>query len=543
MKLIGVVLSFICIGILNASETQVDYFGKQRNDWLQKAESLKPELTHKTVRPKFIVEPQKDSSAFQGIKFVKSGQKIEDLYKTDFRKIKTITLDFGDHYTGYFTFRTKLFNTPADAPLRIKFFFGELPAELNTPLDPWKGALSRAWMQDETITLTEIGKSFTIPRRVSFRYLKIELLGYSGFDFAIDDMFVVAQTSASNTPDTLPKSASKEIADIYRVALKTLSECMQTVYEDGPKRDKRLWLGDLYLESLANAKTFKNFNLTKRCLYLFAATSGENGFVYPCCFEEPFPHPQKSNCISYSLLFNSTLLEYLKDTNDYETARDLWLVAKRQMELSLEYVNKDAMHDTQKRAWRFFDWRNGLDTTACMQAATIFALSQTRQLAEILGESGENWEKMERQMKEASLKNLFDKKRNVFVCPNGQVSILSQVWFTIANVGTRQMQQTAIKNALADERSVKIGTPYATHYLIEAMIACGMKKEAKEYLINYWGSMIKKGADTFWEAYDPNNDFLSPYGFFPVNSACHAWSCTPAYFIKKHPEIFIDNSN
>ena len=143
MKLIGIVLSFVCIGILNASETQADYFGKQRNDWLQKAESLKPELTHKTVRPKFVVEPQKDSSAFQGIKFVKSGRKIEDLYKTDFRKIKTITLDFGDHYTGYFTFKTKLFNTPADAPVRIKFFFGELPAELNTPLDPWKGARER----------------------------------------------------------------------------------------------------------------------------------------------------------------------------------------------------------------------------------------------------------------------------------------------------------------------------------------------------------------------------------------------------------------
>ena len=50
--------------------------------------------------------------------------------------------------------------------------------------------------------------------------------------------------------------------------------------------------------------------------------------------------------------------------------------------------------------------------------------------------------------------------------------------------------------------------------------------------------MLEKGADTFWEAYDPNDDFLSPYNFFPVNSYCHAWSCTPVYFIRKYPEIF-----
>ena len=65
-----------------------------------------------------------------------------------------------------------------------------------------------------------------------------------------------------------------------------------------------------------------------------------------------------------------------------------------------------------------------------------------------------------------------------------------------------------------------------------------MNLEAKEALVNYWGGMIAKGADTFWEAYDPTNDFISPYDFYPINSYCHAWSCTPVYFIRKYPEIF-----
>ena len=65
-----------------------------------------------------------------------------------------------------------------------------------------------------------------------------------------------------------------------------------------------------------------------------------------------------------------------------------------------------------------------------------------------------------------------------------------------------------------------------------------MGAEAKANLQTYWGGMVTKKADTFWEVYDPNNEYLSPYNFFPINSYCHAWSCTPVYFIRKYPEIF-----
>jgi len=44
--------------------------------------------------------------------------------------------------------------------------------------------------------------------------------------------------------------------------------------------------------------------------------------------------------------------------------------------------------------------------------------------------------------------------------------------------------------------------------------------------------MVKAGADTFWEVYDPSNADLSPYGSTLVNSYCYAWSCTPAYLLR-----------
>ena len=51
---------------------------------------------------------------------------------------------------------------------------------------------------------------------------------------------------------------------------KTLKGCMQDVLEDGPKRDCRIWLGDLRLQARANYYTFKNYDLTKCCMYIFA---------------------------------------------------------------------------------------------------------------------------------------------------------------------------------------------------------------------------------------------------------------------------------
>src|SRR5205085_12033773 len=104
----------------------------------------------------------------------------------------------------------------------------------------------------------------TIDRRMSFRYLKIELLGSSPyFDFALSDISCKATTSVSTSAPALATGTSKEVVDIYNVGLATLQECMQTVYEDGPKRDRRLWIGDLYLESIANTYSFKNHDLTK----------------------------------------------------------------------------------------------------------------------------------------------------------------------------------------------------------------------------------------------------------------------------------------
>jgi hypothetical protein len=544
MKQILLATGLFLASLASPCLAQSTYY-KDSKEWLRKSEACKPELIYKEIQPVRIVKSVNDPKAFQGWRMVDAGSPSRFFGKS-FKEQSGIILDFGEHLTGNLTFSLKLLtDRESDAPIRLKFTFAEVPGELNTPFDPFPGGLSRAWLQDETVTIMYVPAEITIPRRMAFRYLKIDVLGSSpGFDFVFDKLSFKAQTSVNMAPMQLAEGTDPLIRKINDVGLATLKECMQTVYEDGPKRDRRLWIGDLYLEALANAVSFKNHNLTKRCLYLLAALSNNEGLLHATVMEDPHPHPQQgTHTLDYALIYNVSLLEYLKETGDRETAEDLWPVVVRQIEIALRQFSPEWIYDMDKKPqyWLVFDWKDGYDRQASMQGLTIFALQHSYELAKLLGKEKEaaQWDTIAGKMKKAARNHFYDKKRGVMLSgKDKQISYLSQVWMILSGTLNRKEGVKAMSTVMSMPDAVYPGCPYAYHYVVEALLQCGMQQEARKLVLNYWGSMVERGADTFWEVYDPNNDALSPYGFFPINSYCHAWSCTPVYFINKYPKVF-----
>jgi hypothetical protein len=90
-----------------------------------------------------------------------------------------------------------------------------------------------------------------------------------------------------------------------------------------------------------------------------------------------------------------------------------------------------------------------------------------------------------------------------------------------------------MSGAMHSATAAKPVTPYMHHYVVEALLAAGMRDDAMRLLRSYWGGMVRKGADTFWEVYLPDDDLASPYGSHLMNSYCHAWSCTPTYLLRR----------
>ncbi len=522
-----------------------DKYAQQKVVWAQKAEDYKPSLQHKKVYTKKLVITVKDETAFQGWRF-DDGASIATIYGTSFKPIKEIYVDFGQHMVGYFTFELQTLARTQDAPIRFKCTMGEVPSELTISPDPYQGTLSRAWVQDEIVTVMDVTKPITIPRRMAGRYMKIELIAQSNdFDFGFSNMYFSAYTSAKENRFSLLPSASESIKDINTVSLETLKECMQTVYEDGPKRDRRLWIGDLYLQSLANNYSFQNDSLTKRSLYILASLAAPSGELHANIFESPEPHPQLgSHCMDYSLLFMAALNEYVKATGDVETGNDLWEIANQQITIARTYFNEEGLFDAHKFGtfvWLFFDWKDGLDKQMAIQGLLSFCVQHAYELGQTLGktEDIQDYPGLIKNIRTSTRNQFYDKKNKVFTSgETQQISYLSQIWATLSGIASVKEGRAALMAVMQNPDALYPGSPYGYHYLLEALVKTGLKQDANRVLKEYWGTMVDKGADTFWEVYDPNNDFLSPYNCSNINSYCHAWSCTPVYFINKYPTIF-----
>jgi len=451
------------------------------------------------------------------------------------RKGASVIVDFEGHRTGFLSFQLATEGRAPDAPVRLRLTFGEVPTDVAEPLHPYQGQLSEAWLPEEVINVDFLPQSVRMPRRYAFRYVKIEVVDTSPeFGIRIEQLRAHAVTSARETPAPLADETALA-RRIDAVSLATLRDCMQTTFEDGPRRDQRLWVGDLRLQALTNYHTFRQNDVVRRCLYLFAALPRADGLVAACVFEKPAPRYGGLHIVDYAALFNVTLADYVEATGDVATGRDLWPVAKRQLEIIGRDIDADGKYVDPGNMWIFIDWSQPLHKHAAIQGVLIYAAKATMTLARRLGHASEAADLEARipRMIAAARRDYWDAKRRVFVSgPQKQISWASQTWMAIAGVSSRAESAAALHTAIADPNAVRPVTPYLYHYVVEGLLAAGLPKEARVMLEKYWGGMVEAGADTFWEVYDPMQPLSSPYGDIHINSFCHAWSCTPSYFLR-----------
>jgi alpha-L-rhamnosidase len=520
-------------------EQQLSVIAARKASWLAKAAEATPTLTRKTLKPVARVKAEKDARSFQGWKIVGDGQP-ESACNKPLLPGDSFILDFGEHFTGYLTFSLRCFDIPVDAPVRLSFVFGEVPAEIGESFDTYSGTLTRSWLQDEVFNFDDVPQTVTLPRRYAFRYVKISVVSASKHGkFGFSDIHAEAVTSADESkllPFTPLTAEDKALDDASR---RTLRDCMQTVFEDGPKRDRRLWLGDLRLQALANYVTYRNYDLVKRSLYILAGTATENGLVGTCSFERPEPVRGGNSILDYTALFAPTVLEYLEASGDRATAEDLWPLVLKQLDFTLEPVNEEGLFVSPKKWWLFIDWQPKLtndNKQASEHAIVLLGLRATLKLAEKLGKADEVAfiGKIIPEMEAAARKHLWDEAQGMFVSgAKRELVWASQAWMVLAGVASPEQAKRAMSGVMKSPDAVKPVTPYMHHYVVEALLAAGLRDEASGLLQSYWGGMIRKGADTFWEVYLPEDDFASPYGGYLMNSYCHAWSCTPTYLLRR----------
>ena len=107
------------------------------------------------------------------------------------------------------------------------------------------------------------------------------------------------------------------------------------------------------------------------------------------------------------------------------------------------------------------------------------------------------------------------------------------MWAALSGALSCEETKGLLKKTAEYNPGIHMSSPFMTHYYLEALYSCGMAETANEYIKSYWGAIINAGFDCCPECFDITNDRVTPYSNPVLNSACHAWSCTPSYLIRK----------
>ncbi len=503
--------------------------------FVEKAKACEPVLLERHVRAKSLVAAERCANGKVATKLVADASRMS---RYPMKKGDSICLDFGSHYVGYVTLKFSSVGSPPDAPAYIRLKFSEVAKELLEDSADYDGWISRSWIQEEFLHIDVLPATISLPRRYAFRYLEIHTIDTSvKWELVLEDAQLRAVSAVDGTAVTPGGFGDKLLDEIDRVSLRTLENCMHSVFEDGPKRDRRLWIGDLRLQALANYDTYGQNDLVKRCLYLFGGLLRDDGRVAACLFIQPEYIADDTFFFDYSLFFISCLYDYYKATGDREVLDDLWPCALKQVELASRCFDEEHRYVSNGLTDSFIDWKAGLDKQAASQAIYIYCVKQAAELAAMVGDHAA-LTMLEREGADkaaAAMTHFWDEKQGVFVSGEArQVSYASQAWMVLAGVPTAEQGRRALLQVLESKPEMGMVSPYMNHHFVEALLQVGEKERAMEYLKYYWGGMVAEGADTFWELYNPEDPEESPYGSSMVNSYCHAWSCTPAYLLRKY---------
>lgn len=505
----------------------------------------KSENTPSIIRKKVSeMEKQNDHiNAELKARYLESAQaNLPRIYSEDIRVVTdkkalvngdSFVVDLGNHYVGYFSFVLGYIDSYPDAPVRLSLKFCESKEELDADFSSYKGMLCPSWLQEEIINIDYIGE-YKMPRRYAARYIKISVI-YTPKKITLTDFLFTAVTSADKSALKEVNIDDAELKVIDRVACNTLKNCMHRIFEDGPKRDRRLWIGDMRLEALTNYYTYNQTDIVRRCLYLFAASDCDSDGILPAfVYENPIFVSGNWHPRDYALLFVVSLCDYYEHTKDKDTFFDLYPIARIQMESIYQKVDENGIIIERSV---FLDWNDRLKKTTAFNGVYLYTLER---LGAVLSELGHcdaaMYNERYARLKAAAFEKLYNKDENNFAnaYDNYQVSVHSAAWMILGGVISEGVAWDVLQKSMKSKDALQAVTPYMNHYLVEAMMKLGREKEAFDHIRSFWGQMVKEGADTFYEVFVPGEPDVSPYGNKMINSMCHAWSCTPSYFIRKY---------
>ncbi|MEO7309945.1 MAG: alpha-rhamnosidase [Chitinophagaceae bacterium] len=330
------------------------------------------------------------------------------------------------------------------------------------------------------------------------------------------------------------KCSDEEINKIYEVSKYTFRLNTREFFIDGIKRDRWVWSGDAYQSYLMNYYLYFDKETVSRTLLALRGKDPVTGHI--------------NTIMDYTFYWFLGIYDYYLYTGDKTFITQFYPRMQSLMEYCLGRRNKDGLMEGKPGDWIFIDWADKLSKKGEVSFEQLLLCRSLETMGLCADIANEKTDATRYNQYAADLKTKIfsiywneDKQALVHSRVDGKqtenVTRYSNMFSIFFDYFTQQQKEQVKKSVLLNDNIQKITTPYMRFYELESLCAMGEQSYVLKEIKDYWGGMLKLGATTFWEEYNPTKkgaEHLAMYGREFGKSLCHAWGASPIYLLGKY---------
>ncbi len=363
----------------------------------------------------------------------------------------------------------------------------------------------------------------------AFRYVYIEKEPDSSFEEVLMDYeYAPFDTERSGSF----RCSDEELNHIWDVAAYTMDLTTREFFMDGIKRDRWTWSGDAIQSYLMNYYLRFDTECVKRTIRQLRGKDPVTAHV--------------NTIMDYTFYWFKSIYDYYLYTADIAFVREMWPRMVTLMDYVEGRLNEDGMAEGQADDWIFVDWvdfpmhKRG---TLCFEQILLMKAMETMAVCSKLLNI-----KTDYRVKSESLRNKikqtfwsYEQKAYYHAIENGkinkQITKFANMFAILYGLAYEEERHEIMQSVMLNPVIDPITTPYMRFYELETLCIDGLQEQVLHEMKAYWGGMLREGATSFWEKYNPEEkgaQHLAMYGRPYGKSLCHAWGASPIYLIGKY---------
>jgi hypothetical protein len=386
----------------------------------------------------------------------------------------------------------------------------------------------------ETLDKFEVsGSRFQVPESKAFRFVYIETDVTIG-KIAMDYEYLPFDDKKSGSF----RCNDEELNRIWEVGAYTMDLTTREFFMDGIKRDRWTWSGDAIQSYLMNYYLRFDLDCVKRTIRQLRGKDPVTAHV--------------NTIMDYTFYWFKSVLDYYLYSGDEAFVQEMYPRMKTLMDYCLGRVNVEGMAEGQPDDWIFVDWvdfpmhkRGVLAFEQILFCKALEIMAMVAPLAS--SQEGKAESAYYQELADAlrkKVKTLFwDEGKKAFLHAiedgqmNPQITKFPNMFAILYDFVPEEDKEKLMQTVMLNKKIEPITTPYMRFYELAALCQMGYQDEVLPEIKGYWGGMLREGATSFWEKYNPEESgtqHLAMYGRPYGKSLCHAWGASPVYLLGKY---------